>query len=152
MAYLAATALLEYRQKYAQSNLDKQENRGSGFGLLSLAKRDTPKLITPQALINARGTAARLTKVPVLQKITYTPGSARSCTGATTNSVSALVTITWVTWTAGFHMVPSQYDNNDIAYVEDFKNKLFHLERKLAVDLEGAIYTKLDTEIGRAHV
>ena len=144
MAYLAATALNEYRQQYSQSNLDKFENRGSGFGLLSLAKRDTSNLISPQTLINARGTAARLTKVPVLQKITYTPGSTRSCTGATTNSVSALVTVSWVTWTAGFHMVPSQYENNEIAYVEDFKHKLQQLERKLAVDIEGAIYTKMD--------
>jgi hypothetical protein len=145
MALLSATALNEYRQKYSASNLDKQENRGSGFGLLSLAKRDTTNLIAPQTLIDARGTAARVTKVPVLQKITYTPGSTRSCTGATQGTTSALVTVTWVTWTCGFDMIPSQYQNNEIAYVEDFKHKMFHLERKLAVDLEGAIYTKLDT-------
>lgn len=144
MAYLAATALNEYRHQYAASNLDKFENRGSGFGLLSLAKRDTPNLISAQTLIKARGTEARTTKIPVLQKISYSPGSARSCTGETTNSVSALVTVTWVTITSGFHMVPSQYYNNEISYIEDFKHKLQQLERKWAIDIDAAVYTKLN--------
>jgi hypothetical protein len=144
MAYLSATALSEYRHQYSASNLDKAENRGSGFGLLSLAKRDTLNLISPQTLISARGTAARTTKVPVLQKISYSPGSTRSCTGATQDTTSALSTVSWTTITSGFHMVPSQYDNNEIAYVEDFKQKLFHLERAWAVAIDTAIYTALN--------
>lgn len=146
MAYLAATALTEYRQKYAQSSLDKPENRGSGYGLLSLAKRDTPNLITPQALIDARTNAARATKVPVLQKITFTPGSTRSCTGATQASTSALVTVSWSTVTSGFHMIPAQYAGNDIAYVEDFMHKLNQMEHAIAKTIEAAIYSKLDTD------
>lgn len=145
MAYLSATALNEYRQAYASSALDKHENRNSGYGLLALAKRDTPNLIPSQALVAARGTAARTTKIPVLQKITYTPGSTRSCYGETQDTTSALETVTWATVTEGFHMVPSQYLNNEIGYVEDFKHKLYHLERAIAAQLDSAIYTKLNT-------
>lgn len=143
MSYLSDTALSEYRQKYSASSLDKQENRGSGYGLLSLAKRDTPNLISAQTLIAARGTAARATKIPVLQKIAFTPGSTRTCTGATQDTTSALVTVTWATLTNGFHMVPSQYLNNEIGYVEDFKHKLFMLEMAWAKAIEDAIDTKL---------
>lgn len=145
MAYLSATALNEYRQKYQLSALDKFENRNSGYGLLQLAKNDTSNLISAQTLIRARGTAERTEKIPVLQKITYSPGSTRSCTGETQDTTSALVTVSWTTITGGFHMVPSQYDNNEIAYVEDFKHKLYHLERAWAAAIDTAIYTKLNT-------
>lgn len=144
MSYLAATALNEYRHQYAASNLDRQENRGTGLGLLSLAKRDTPNLISTSTLIKARGTAERATKIPVLQKITFTPGSTRSCTGATQSSTSALVTVTWTTVTSGFHMVPSLYLNNEIAYVEDFKHKMQQMELAIAKQLDSAVYTKLN--------
>lgn len=144
MAYLAATALNEYRQRYANSSLDKQENRGTGLGLLSLVKRDTPNLIRTSDIIAARGTAARTTKIPVLQRISYSLGSARSCTGETQSSTSALVTVSWSTVTGGFHMVPSQYMNNEIAYVEDFAHKMQQLELAIAKQLDSAVYTKLD--------
>jgi hypothetical protein len=124
--------------------LDKFENRNSGYGLLQLALNDTTNLISPQDLIKARGTAARTEKIPVLQKITYSPGSTRSCTGETQDSTSALVTVSWTTITSGFHMVPSQYENNEIGYIEDFKHKLYHLERAWAVAIDAAIYTKLN--------
>lgn len=145
MAYLSATALNEYRQAYAASALDKHENRGSGYGLLSLAKRDTANLIPSQALVQARGTAARTTKIPVLQKIAYSNGTQRSCTGETQDTTSALVTVTWVTVTDGFHMVPSQYLNNEIGYIQDFQHKLRQLELSFAANLDAAIYTKLNT-------
>lgn len=145
MAYLAATALNEYRQKYSQQSLDKFENRGSGYGLLSLAKRDTPNLIPAQALIAARGTAARATKIPVLQRIAFSLGSTRSCTGASQTSTSALVTVSWTTVTGGFDMIPSEYENNEIAYVEDFGHKMNQMEHTIAKTIEAAIYTKLDT-------
>ena len=144
MAYLAATALNEYRAKYAGSNLDKAENRGSGFGLLSLAKRDTPNIISEAEIVKARGNAARATKIPVLQKISFTPGSVRTCTPETKYSTSALVTITWATLFNGFHMIPSQYENNEVGYIEDFKHKLQQLELQWAKTIEAAIYTKLD--------
>lgn len=145
MALLSATALNEYRSQYATSRLDLQENRGSGFGLLALAKRDTPNIISEAEIVRARGTAQRATKIPVLQKITFTPDSARSCTPVTQGSTSALVTITWVTLFDGFHMVPSQYQNNEIGYVSDFNHKLRQMELSWAKTIESAIYTKLDT-------
>lgn len=144
MAYLAATALNEYRAQYAGSNLDKQENRGSGYGLLSLAKRDTPNLISPAEIVKARGNSVRATKIPVLQKISFTPGSVRTCTPETKYTTSALVTITWVTLFNGFHMIPSQYENQEIRYIEDFKHKLNQMEMQWAKTIEAAIYTKLD--------
>jgi hypothetical protein len=144
MAYLAATALNEYRQKYANTSLDKQENRGSGYGLLSLAKRDTPNIIRPADIIAARGTAARDTKIPVLQKIAFSLGSSRSCTGATQTTTSALVTLSWATITSGFDMLPSQYDNNEIAYVQDFMHKMQQMEKVIAAALDTAVYTKLN--------
>ncbi|MCK9220208.1 MAG: hypothetical protein M0P47_09190 [Bacteroidales bacterium] len=144
MAYLAATALTEYRQQYSSASLDKFENRGTGLGLLSLAKRDTPNLISTAEIIKARGTAERATKVQVLQKIAFSNTSVRTCTGATQSSVSALVTLSWVTIANGFHMVPSQYNNNDIAYVEDFKHKMQQMELAMAKEMDTAIYTKLN--------
>jgi hypothetical protein len=111
---------------------------------LSLTKRDTPNLLSTQEIIKARGNASRATKIPVLQKIAYTTGSVRSCTGETKSSVSALVTLSWVTKTGGFHMVPVQYQNNEIGYIEDFKHKLQQLELQWAKEIEAAIYTKMD--------
>lgn len=145
MSYLAATALNEYRHQYANSSLDRFENRGTGLGLLSLAKRDTPNLISASTLIAARGTAERATKVPVLQRITFVPGSTRSCTGATQSSTSALETVSWSTVTSGFHMVPSLYLNNEIAYVEDFKHKMQQMELSIAKQMDSAVYTKFNT-------
>lgn len=146
MAYLAATALNEYRAQYALQNLDKFENRGSGYGLLAFAKRDTPNLISPAEILKAKGTAARLLKIPVLQKITFTPGSVRTCTGQTQATTSALVTLSWATLFNGFSMIPSQYENNEIAYVTDFKHKLNMLEMSWIKAIEVAINTKLDTD------
>jgi hypothetical protein len=145
MSYLAATALTEYRLRKSGSSLDKQENRNSGYGVVQLALNDTPNLINASELTNARTGASRATKVVVMKKLAHTSGSTRTCTGATMTSESALVTVSWTTWTGGFHMLPAQYVNNDVAYVEDFMHKMGSMERDILTDLDGAGYTKLNT-------
>ncbi len=141
---LAATAMLEYRANYADSNLDKQEHRPSIYGAFEAFKNDSG-LIPEQAILAARGTEARLTKVPVINRMDTTITTVRSCSVITKLNTSALVTVTWSTINTGFSMIPSQYANNDIAYQQDFNKKMKSMQRTINANIDTACVAKLNT-------
>jgi len=144
MAYLAATLLNEYRAKYG--NLDNYEHRVSRYGAFDAFVSDTPNLLPDRAQIEAgRADQNRATKIPVINKVTFTIGSTRTCTAQTKTNVSALVTVTYVTITGGFHMIPAQFRGNELSYQDDFNVKMSSLERDLLAHLDGLAVTKFGT-------
>ena len=146
MASLAATLLHEYRSKYAAQKIDLYEHRISTYGAFEAFRADTPNLVPDAAsLIAARTDGNRTTKVPVYKRLSFSIGSTRVCTAQTKSGVSALVTVTYVTVTAGFHMIPAQFRGNELAYQDDFNKKMDSMQRDLASHLDSACLTKLGT-------
>jgi len=142
---LAATVLNDYVLSYDQSNLDLNEQRLSLYGAYATFIKDTPNLVPGyQELIAGRASARRPTKIPVMNKLTFTTGSARSCTAETQESTSAFSTPSWTTISVGFQMIPAQYQDNEIAYQNDFAHKMRHLERTLAEALDTAAAAHLE--------
>ena len=148
MAYLTDTVLTEYRQKYDESKLDAHDHRLSNYGILAAFQDDTPNLIQASALEENRTSEDRATKIPVIKRKDFsgTRATTRSCTAIENYNTSALVTASWTTYANGFHMIPSQYKNNDIGYMADFTRKMNDLQRDALVFLDGLSYTKLNTD------
>ena len=141
---LVLTFLDEWALDYSKSNLDANEHRVSTFGAFDTFRRDTPNLIPGYTeFVAARGLQDRVVKIPAIVRSAFTAGSARSCTAETEENTSAQVTPTWTTITAGFQMIPSQYEANYISYQADFNNKMRATERLLATTLDTAAYTHL---------
>lgn len=140
---LAATVLNDFVLAYNRSNLDLNEQRLSNYGAYEMFRKDTPNLIPGyQELIAGKTSGRRPTKIPVLNKLTYTTGSARTCSAQTKASTSAFVTPSWTTITGGFDMIPAQYTDNYIGYLDDFSHKMRHLQRTFAeaMDTAGAAH------------
>ena len=141
---LTTTFLDEYALAYSRSNIDANEHRLSIYGAYETFRKDTNNLIPGAAeLIAARTTEQRTVRIPVIQRATYTTGSARSCTAETEENTSAYVTPSWTTITAGFQMIPSQYEANYIKYQEDFNRKMTDIQRTLLTTLDTAAYAHL---------
>ncbi len=145
MAYLAATVLDAYRAKYAEQKLDFYEHRPSRYGIFDTFLKDTPNLINADEISKAKQAQTHGTTIPVINKKTFTTKTTRTCTGETNSNVSALVTLSWATKMAGFHMVPSQYGNNMIKYQEDFEKKILDMQLHLLAELDALGYTNLNT-------
>jgi len=146
MAYLAATLLDAYRLPYADSKLDQHEHRLSNYGALETFKNDTPNLVRADLIEMAKKAQAHTTSIPVIKTKDYTISTTRACSVISNSNVSALVSLSFSTVRWGFHMVPSQYGNNSIAYQEDFNRKLNDSCKKVLTTLDTACYTKLNAD------
>ena len=147
MAGLASTLTQNLRTDYP-SNLDKNEIRLSKYGAWELAKADTDSIesiVTPEVIALAKQSIGNTLQIPVIDGGDVTIGSARSCTIADTENTSALVTVSFTTYSFGFQMVPSSYVNNDIKYQMDFNKKLLRYVKKMAATLDTATVTAIDT-------
>jgi len=141
---LTATFLNDYVLAYEKSKLDAHEHRLSLYGGYETFRKDTPNLIPGwQEFVEGRRTENRTAKIPVIQRATYTPGSARTCTAKTDENTSAFVTPSWTTILIGFQMIPSQYEHNYIRRQEDFNRKMTDIQRTLLTTLDTAAYTHL---------
>lgn len=142
---ISATIMNEYRYNYAQSNLDKHEHRGSRYGAIEAYMGDTSNLLPAfMDIVNGRKSAAIATKVPVIQRDTFTLNAARTCSVVTKDSTSALVTITWATIQTGFSMVPSDYVDNEIAYQQDFTKKIERMQHTIKTQLDTLAVASLE--------
>lgn len=146
MAYLAATVLDAYRLPYADSALDQNEHRLSTYGVLEMFKNDTPNLVRADLLEMAKKADTHTTSIPVIKTKDYTITTTRACSVITNSNESAFVSLSFSTVRWGFHMVPSQYANNYIAYQDDFNRKLNDSCKKVLATLDAACYTKLNTD------
>lgn len=140
---LTPTALDEWRAK--ENNIDYHEHRFGLYGGFALALADTDNLIPDKTIVQERTTADRTVSFAVLNKGSLSPGSARTCTGATYESTSAYVTPSWTTWNVGFQMIRSQYESNYVSYMKDFSKKMDDVQRVLLENLDTAAIAHLNT-------
>jgi len=144
MSYLAATVLASYVGRYAEQKADLHEHRKSRFGALETFQNDTPNIVRADIIAAAKQAGSHATSIPVIATKDYSITTTRSCTMITNANTSALVSVSFSTVRAGFHMIPSQYGNNYVGYEDDFKRKMEDLQLAILKNLDSACLTKLN--------
>ena len=145
---LQATLLQNIRSNY-ERNLDKYEDRLSEYGALVTFQNDTvdpESIVRGDVLEKASQSIGNTLQIPVIDGGDITISNVRSCVIPDFENTSGLVTVTFATYTAGFSMVPGQYDNNDIGYQADLERKILKLGKSYAQVLDTASITKLDAD------
>lgn len=107
-----------------QSQAFKQfEGRLSRYDVFKAFQDNTEMLIPKAELEAAKKSSRHTTKIPVLNKMSYSIGDTRACEPADTAVTSAFVQPTYATKKFSFHMTPSYNAENYIAYQEEFAHK-----------------------------
>ena len=145
---LVNTRLLAARAAYP-SQLDRDELRKTRFGLIDVATRSNSNpnsIITPQVrqMLKDNWHSANM-QIPVMSRTAFTATDGRDCTFGDAVGNSALVTPTYVTKTVKFSMVPAAAMDNTIGYEQEFRRLYEDAERTLAIEVEQAIYSALNT-------
>lgn len=123
---LGATLTQELRSDLSGS-IDRNLNRPTNLGAFNLFKKQSDSNTgilsrrTKELIDNSVGNTV---KVPYLSADDITIKNYRECKAQVGGSKSGYITLTFGTYSFGFHMIPFQYRNNDIGYEEDFKRKL----------------------------
>lgn len=143
---LVNTLMVEMREG---ANLDKWERRVSQYGAWDayLKQSMSPTGLVTQSLKDrAFSSLGRTLKSPVIDYDSgVTISNTRSVTIADDENTSALQTFTFATYSFGFTMAPTLYQNNDVDYQRDFNTKMLKYIIKLAADLDTAAITALDS-------
>lgn len=146
---LVETLMQPLRSKYTAKTMDKNEMRFSRYGAWDFFQNQTALgtgILTPEVKQLIKGSMGNTVKVPVLDAEDVVISNTRSCTVADSENTSKLVTLTFVTYSFGFTMTPSQHYNNDVAYEQDFQRKLEKYLLKFAATLDTAAVNKLNTD------
>lgn len=142
---LAATALQEIRVK--NPDFDKNEHRLSVYGALDffIQQSEREPLLTDEMKSQAMDSMGKTMKIPV---ITYDENvvvsNVRSCTVSDAENTSALVGVTFATYSVGFTVVPAMYSNNEIDMQNDVEKKLKKVARALGAALDTAALAALE--------
>lgn len=145
---LVQTLMQPLIAEYA-AKLDKNEARESRYGAWEFFRQQselTTGILDEATKANVKKSFGNTVQIPVLDKKNVTISNVRSCTIADDENTSKLITLTFVTYSFGFTMIPAQYFNNMIKYETDFNRKLKEYLLKFAATLDSAAYTKLNTE------
>ena len=144
-----ATRLQDIRAMYP-SMLDKWELRPEVYALWAkgVANATNPMgIISSDVLTKASNSWGLDVEIPVMSIASSANGTGLTCTYTGTEAVSDLVTITWVTISNGFNMVPSRNAQNEIKYAEEFARKYADAIRAMAGAANAAIDTALTAVI-----
>ena len=144
-SYLLDTVLTEWRSDYQDTKLDVHEHRLSNYGALEAFALDTPNLVNADQIASERTAASRTEKISVIARKTYSLTTTRACTAIDNSNDSNLVTVTWATLRTGFHMVPSQYRNNHVGFMEDLNRKMIDVQRTFLTQLDTLAAANLNT-------
>lgn len=123
---LVNTHLAPLRAEYAGLN-DKNESRASRYGAFRAFQEDTTRangIISTDALEKARRSFGTSVEIPVIDSETISIGSTMSCVVTPAENTSQLVTLTFVPYSFGMTMVKAQYEQNSIAFQQDFNRKM----------------------------
>lgn len=141
---LAATVLNDIRIR--NDRYDKNESRLSEYGALDffLQQSKSNPLLTESMKKAAIDSMGKTLKMPVIKYDgTIAVSNARSCTVADAENTSALATVTFVTYSVGFTVVPAMYSNNEIDKQTDITKKYLKCARVLGAALDSAAVTAL---------
>ena len=146
---LVATRLLSARAAYP-SKMDRDELRMINFGLINAATRQNASgnsILTAEGkqLLQQNWRVANL-QIPVMSRASYTVSDGRSCNFSDLEANSAMLSPTYITKTTGFSMMPAKNFQNEVAYEQEFRRLYEDAERALALEVEQAIYAKLDAD------
>lgn len=144
---LAATLTQGYRSAYA-NRLDKHEQRPSNYGALQLFKNQTASstgIIDAETMALIKKSFGNTVSIPVVNYQDVTIDNIRTCAIRTGGPTSALVSVTFATYSFGFGMYPAQFYNNDVKYQEVFNKNMRAYEIKLAAALDSAAIAKLES-------
>lgn len=144
---LVKTVLQDLRANYP-SNLDRDELRLTTFGLLTAAMAMTSgpsSIISTDLRKKAEASQGRNLDIPVLRKGAVTIKNVRSCTFGAGETESDFIRVVWQTIAFDITMVPSNYENNEIAYNEDLAKKMREGAEALQIEIETDLDLALDT-------
>ena len=143
---LVATRLQNWRIENPE--LDRNMTRPREYGALDffIEQTDAPNsIISPNLRDRAFASIGNDVQVPVINYDgDVTVSNSRSCSISDDENTSALYTVTWVTYSVGFTMVPTLYMNNEITYQHDFNRKMEKVCRALANALDSAAVAALE--------
>lgn len=149
---LVATRLQNWRVQ--SPNFDKNMTRPQEYGALDFFAQQSAapnSIISPELAERAFASMGNTVQVPVINYDgDVTVSNARSCVVADAENTSALYTVVWSTFAAGFTMVPAAYMNNEISYDHDFARKLEKISRAMADKLDQGAVAAL--EAGKTQV
>ena len=149
MAY-TATELLEARvffENVASGKFQANELRRPVTNCTNSFINSTPFAVTGGAstIENLKKSGEQALKIPVQTKMVTDGGTARSCASATTESGSALTTLTYSTYTEGFYMSELLHANNDIDFQASLRHKLSEKMNILMQRLEANLCAYLES-------
>lgn len=131
----------------AQSNLDKNELRPSRYGALNLFMQQTDDpagLITEDLRQKAERSIGNVLETPVINfDAGISIGNTRSVTIADSENTSAMLQITFATYSWGFTVVPAMFMNNEISIQRDFETKFNKYLYKFGEVLDSAAIAAL---------
>ena len=143
---LVATRLQNWRIENPE--LDRNMARQLEYGALDffIEQTDAPNsIISPNLRDRAFASMGNTVQVPVINYDgDVTVSNVRTCTVNDDENTSALYTVVWTTYSVGFTMVPTLYQNNEIDYQHDFQRKMEKICRALATTLDGAAISALE--------
>lgn len=142
---LIATRVQNFRQE--APDFDKNMTRPCEYGALDFFVEQTDSgrsFITPRLMERAFNSIGTTLQIPVINYDgTVQVGNTRVCTIADAENTSALYTVAFATYSVGFTMVPTLYQNNDISYQHDFNRKFEKVIRAMANAIDSAAVTTL---------
>ena len=149
MALIAT--LLERIQPNYNIALDKNELRKSKLGVLQTFSDDVNSpmsILTPDnitTIMNSFGRKGGVV-IPVIDGDIVSIGSTRSCSIIVDENTSAEFLVTFTTYAWGFSMVRSQYEQNQIAYIQDFDRKMKKYMVQLGKNLDNQCIAQLEAD------
>ena len=146
MSNLVETLMFPLRQQYP-NNFDKHENRDTNDGATQIfVKQSTDPLsiLDDQLRTNIENSFDRTLQIPVFDHEEVVIGDTRSCTMCIEGPDSKIITIDSYTVVICFDMVPSQHNNNDVAYQALFNKKLTNRLLKLKEFIDQKRVDKLE--------
>ena len=143
---LVATRLQDWRIENPE--FDRNMTRPCEYGALDFfaEQTDAPNSIITQNLKDkAFASIGNTVQIPVINyDSNVTVSNTRTCVIADAENTSALYTVSFVTYSVGFTMVPAAYMNNEITYEHDFRRKMEKVSRALANALDEAAVAALE--------
>lgn len=149
---LIATRLQNWR--VSNPELDRNMARPCEYGALDFFVEQTNaanSIISPNLRDRAFRSIGNTVQVAVINYDgDVNVSNVRSCVIPDDENTSALYTVVWATYSVGFTMVPTLYENNEISYEHDYNRKMEKVCRALANALDQAAVAAL--EAGKTQV
>jgi hypothetical protein len=142
---LSNTQLTDAIILVGQSEMGKQENRLSKYGVLQAFVDEAPNLLPKSTVENIKKSARHPEKVPVLAKFSSSIIEAPSCTITGNRSTSHFKSLSW--GALGFEMtiIPSVNTDNYISKEEDMAHQIRMGLKSVLAELDSRCVTALET-------